>query len=763
MATVTVGAIGGVMTDAGLKTALDAALGADLQRLGASTSRIYRCVDNLRIQGDVTCGGFTFICANGKNVAFVGSSAQPGYLRGSVAVSGAPLLPIRIIHEGLTGWNNHLNITPDVHGYLIHCRADVQSLEISVMGSGSEYSGVPICTAQPVVIHALSVESLNIVGAIYVTVDLANAASSVRFSKLRLATLRIASSGLNIGFVGDLGWVYGESATQALKLLSPNNSVFLGFAPKFVDSTGVLELSSPDFSASLRTFRDSFLTPLQIGLFPVNNDSAACHIERTVTFLPQTPEGTGINEVSTRVLSTRTILGSPGVSAGAVVQSSQTRNNGDSAVFRVWRGFRVATVYGLTQNRIDDSALTIQYRKYDRLSVVVTASGYQGAVSVLGNMPAASNLTLTQAQAAALTGIAFSASGATGGTLTITEPRPPAEIWAAYRVWIAGLANFDSDETWEFGGVALDIGAWSAVIDGVSYTGDMTTTGVITLANGATFNGTRTDANGTVAPPKTISITGITAGSRLQIYNVTTATEIVNAVVVGTSYASTYNEGAGYSAGDTVRVRLTYNDGLTAKLPYSTQTIVGAAGWSVLASQQDDAVYAALGIDGSTVTEFIEDFPNIQIDVNDPDGMTRVDRLYAWFVNAQSSSADGLRLWFGGIVPEDDANFRIATSILDLKIDNHAATGVAFVDGRRLYRDDGASPLVNSTTGGGSITMFAGKVYTSVVSTASPVITGDISQIPAAVQTGMTAQGYTADRAATLDKVLTVPKFIALK
>ena len=33
-------------------------------------------------------------------------------------------------------------------------------------------------------------------------------------------------------------------------------------------------------------------------------------------------------------------------------------------------------------------------------------------------------------------------------------------------------------------------------------------------------------ANGTIAPPKAVSITGITAGSRLQIYNVTTATEM---------------------------------------------------------------------------------------------------------------------------------------------------------------------------------------------------------------------------------------------
>ena len=312
----------------------------------------------------------------------------------------------------------------------------------------------------------------------------------------------------------------------------------------------------------------------------------------------------------------------------------------------------------------------------------------------------------------------------------------------------AGSYNVTIDAT---AASAFAIAGNTITIKASTFTGDMTTTGLITLANGAIFNGTRTDANGTVAPPKTVSITGIAAGSRLQVYNVTTDTEIVNQVVAGTSYSAAYEEGTGYTTGDTVRVRLAYAGASSAKLPYTAQAIVGTSGWSILASQQADDVYASFGIDGSTVTEYVADFPNVQIDINDPDGSTRVDRLYAWFVYTQASDEDGIRQWFGGIVPEDEANFRIVTSVLDLKIDNASSTGVTFVDGRRLYRDDGASPLVASTTGGGSIAMFAGKVYTSVVSTASPVITGDISQVPAAVQTGLTAQGYTTARAAKID------------
>jgi hypothetical protein len=40
---------------------------------------------------------------------------------------------------------------------------------------------------------------------------------------------------------------------------------------------------------------------------------------------------------------------------------------------------------------------------------------------------------------------------------------------------------------------------------------------------------------------------------------------------------------------------------------------------------------------------------------------------------------------------------------------------VIFTGDLRLYRDDGVAPVVTSTTGGGSITLYAGKVYTVAV------------------------------------------------
>ena len=92
-------------------------------------------------------------------------------------------------------------------------------------------------------------------------------------------------------------------------------------------------------------------------------------------------------------------------------------------------------------------------------------------------------------------------------------------------------------------GSQVDLGAYDLVVDATAgsvfsfsastitikssqYTGDMTTTGVITLLNGATFNGTRTDANGTVAPPVNLTFTGLQSNSEVRIYDAGTEAEI---------------------------------------------------------------------------------------------------------------------------------------------------------------------------------------------------------------------------------------------
>lgn len=297
----------------------------------------------------------------------------------------------------------------------------------------------------------------------------------------------------------------------------------------------------------------------------------------------------------------------------------------------------------------------------------------------------------------------------------------------------------------------------------------------------------------------TAQVTNIVAGSRIRVYNVTTATEIVNEIVPGTSWTLLYVEGDGFTSGDVLNIRLTQCDGATAHLGFQGTAIAGATGWSLFASQTFDTVYATNAIDGTTVSEFVLDYPNVQVDIDDPDGESSITRLYAWFAN-ELTTENGIRNLVGGLLAEDAANYKIITSALNLKLDNIATTGVQFIGDLRLYRDDGGAPVVSSTTGGGSITLYAGKVYTisgggggggataadiwtysSRTLTANPGPTAaanasavrtelatELARVDAAISTRLATAGYTAPDNASIAAILvdtdtTIPAQIAAR
>jgi hypothetical protein len=202
------------------------------------------------------------------------------------------------------------------------------------------------------------------------------------------------------------------------------------------------------------------------------------------------------------------------------------------------------------------------------------------------------------------------------------------------------------------------------------------------------------DATGTV--------TNLFAGSRVQIYNEDTSTELFNATVAGTSTSLDYYDGVAVSAGDTVRIRV-------AKLGYLPQTLLAiatATGFAATANQQIDAIYVANGINGSTVTEFTPDYPNMQMDVSDPDGVTTVQRIYAW-LRYTETTLNGIDLWFDVVTPTDEVNYLIDSAKLNLKIDNTSASPVT-ISGGRIYRSDNTT-IIAATSG--SIQMDPNRVY----------------------------------------------------
>lgn len=68
---------------------------------------------------------------------------------------------------------------------------------------------------------------------------------------------------------------------------------------------------------------------------------------------------------------------------------------------------------------------------------------------------------LDRAAALAQTGITFTPSGATGGTVVITGSKTLQQVWDYYNAWIIEFTNRSSNDTWTCIGEILNAGAWS--------------------------------------------------------------------------------------------------------------------------------------------------------------------------------------------------------------------------------------------------------------------------------------------------------------
>jgi hypothetical protein len=203
-------------------------------------------------------------------------------------------------------------------------------------------------------------------------------------------------------------------------------------------------------------------------------------------------------------------------------------------------------------------------------------------------------------------------------------------------------------------------------------------------------------------------VIGIEVGSRIRVYNTATSTEISNEIVTGTEWSLLYSEGSDFTDGDVIEVRIAKS----GYLPNSFLTVATSTGWSSLASQEVDAVYSLNAINGSTVTELSGDFPNVQIDSNDADGETTVQRIYAWFSYIQTTE-QGIRDFFEAMVAEDEVNYRVRSTVANLKLDNTIATPLMIVGGR-LYRDDGTTVIASTSN---SIQLDPLKAYPVEVGT----------------------------------------------
>lgn len=319
----------------------------------------------------------------------------------------------------------------------------------------------------------------------------------------------------------------------------------------------------------------------------------------------------------------------------------------------------------------------------------------------------------------------------------------------------AGIYNVTIDAT---AAQAFALSGNTITIKASIYTGDMTTTGVITLANGAQFAGTRTDANGTIAPPvlQSVTVSNGVAGTLLLIQDVTNPAAPVT-LYLGTpaSWPHTWTDSADYVADRDIRVRAAYRSGVTAKL--FVDELIGTATDTAPAlayrlNQQDDVVYNTLAQDGSTVSGITINDVALLIEVTT--GSIEWGALYAYEVYWLATAA--------GIVDEgriinalDSANYVFEGA---WKIKNVSTPVVPLVitgGWGRSASDNTTQSLIDTT--GGPIFAAPDQVYVTTITTSAGVVTGDISEVQGLVQAGMTAQGYTTARAAQLDVIEAAP------
>ena len=144
------------------------------------------------------------------------------------------------------------------------------------------------------------------------------------------------------------------------------------------------------------------------------------------------------------------------------------------------------------------------------------------------------NVVLSKSAAAALTGmdINFNTS-----TLTITEDHGFQNLYDYYQRQLEYNAKLDFPESWVRTGSAFDMADWDVVIDGCTYTGDITTTGTITLPNSGLIVGTATDSAGTTTV-STLTLTGLQSNSEVRVYNAGTTTELAGVENSGTSFGA---------------------------------------------------------------------------------------------------------------------------------------------------------------------------------------------------------------------------------
>ncbi len=227
------------------------------------------------------------------------------------------------------------------------------------------------------------------------------------------------------------------------------------------------------------------------------------------------------------------------------------------------------------------------------------------------------------------------------------------------------------------------------------------------------FGGSATGVTVDSSTPLTISSPNLPDNTFYEFFNITQDAVLVTGTVSGgsgASYTTTIGAGLSVEDSDQIELRPMYHVSGTYKEPdtgHDGPAIVqqASAGSNIvfLTEMVDWDALNTWGHDSGTLSEFSTDLVNIDIDLDDADGISQRTRIVAYWAGEILTTAAGIRDFWGAYTVESAASIKQNVNVVDVLLHNVASLNILFNDDTvRYYRSDGSNPY---DTSGNSIFM----------------------------------------------------------
>lgn len=369
----------------------------------------------------------------------------------------------------------------------------------------------------------------------------------------------------------------------------------------------------------------------------------------------------------------------------AAVSALFTDANGQANGYAVWK---------IGSTNYSTQSLLAKGYGYRKVAIPRTISG-----------PAISD-TL-QLTADPYTGVDYATAGGYAGvaivgdaSIEMTVPHTMQELYDRSQWWDSQAANLPYQEAIGTNDGANFNSPYDLIINGVALSGSGSEnlgSHTLSMPNGGSSSVNVICAAGVQT---NIVLTNLVPGSRVQLYDLVSATEICNAVSSG----STFVQPILWTANHSIRVRVMWVSGTSAKKWCEVTNTLTGTGMTLQIEQVDDPVYNAIGIDGATVTECSIVGTTMVINIDDPDNTTTAQRLYAFEV-AWLATAGGIRDQALYVAATDSTHFVFEGG---LQIKNTKGTPLQITGGNIVPASGPATDVLDLS--GGSIFLNFNRV-----------------------------------------------------